>query len=250
MKEHLLSQAERIPNFKPGTNTLDLTGEEADAFFDALASETSRGVFESLYDEPSTPSELADEFDTSVQNIHYHLKKLAAADLVESVETVYSSRGREVDVYAPTHEAVVLVTGEESTVSRVKSLLRRFVGVLAILLVGTVLIHMGLTGGADLELGGSPPLHDPGGTRTASPPADHSSGGNGGDAVGDTQTGDVNKSLTGTETSPMESATTPITPVGESHSLTVQTIPRSIFFLSGGTIALLLVVGGEFWRRG
>lgn len=86
-------------------------------------------------------------FDTSLQNVHYHLKKLQAADLIESVDTVYSSRGQEVQVYAPTHEALVLITGDESAVSQVKALLSRFVGILALLAVSSLLVQGLLVGG-------------------------------------------------------------------------------------------------------
>lgn len=141
MREYLLPGPDPDPDYQNVVETLDLTGEEADQVFDALASPTSRSVLRALYDDPLPPAELADELDTSVQNIHYHLQKLEGATLVEAIETVYSSRGVEMDVYAPTNEALVLLTGRPSRTEQIRSLLRRFLGGVAILTVVSLLIH-------------------------------------------------------------------------------------------------------------
>jgi len=79
---------------------VDLEGEDADAVFSALSSGTARQIVSSVHDDPKTQSEIADAIDTSVQNVRYHLDKLEDAGLVEVVDTWYSSRGNEMDVYA------------------------------------------------------------------------------------------------------------------------------------------------------
>lgn len=157
MREYLLSSVDRSQSFAGGLSTVDLTGEEADTFFDALASATTRELLDTLYDEPATASELADDSETSLQNVHYHLEKLEAADLIEPVDVVYSSRGREVNVYGPTNRAIVLVTGESSLVGDVKTAIARFVGVVAVLAVGALLVQSLLVGGPLVDLGGPGP---------------------------------------------------------------------------------------------
>jgi DNA-binding transcriptional ArsR family regulator len=84
---------------------------DADALFDALTASTARDILAALYDEPTTASALADTLNTSVQNVSHHLLKLEAADLVTAVDTWYSEHGREMDVYAPTSQPLVLYAG-------------------------------------------------------------------------------------------------------------------------------------------
>jgi len=79
--------------------------------FEALASETARAIFEQLTDEPTTASELATQVGTSIQNVEYHLSGLRDADLVVEAGIWYSTRGKEMSVYAPrVSELVVCVS--------------------------------------------------------------------------------------------------------------------------------------------
>lgn len=72
----------------------------------ALSSETAQSILGALGDGPATTSDLADRVDTSPQNVHYHLENLQAAGLVTEVGTWYSSKGREMPVFALTAERV------------------------------------------------------------------------------------------------------------------------------------------------
>lgn len=83
---------------------MELTGDATEAVFDALGSETARSMLAALKDDPATATETANRVDTSLQNVQYHLEKLREADLVAVVGTWYSSRGKEMTVYAPTLE--------------------------------------------------------------------------------------------------------------------------------------------------
>jgi DNA-binding transcriptional ArsR family regulator len=80
---------------------VDLDDDVADEVFEALSARTTRRVFSALHDEPRAASDLATVTDTSIQNAQYHLEKLQDADLVGVVDTWYSERGTEMDVYAP-----------------------------------------------------------------------------------------------------------------------------------------------------
>jgi len=101
--------------------------EDADDLIAALGSETAREILTHLHDEPATKSELAAEVDTSLQNVQYHLSKLDGADLVDVVDTTYSEKGREMDVYAAADEPLVLFAGGEESAG-IRSALTRLLG--------------------------------------------------------------------------------------------------------------------------
>jgi DNA-binding transcriptional ArsR family regulator len=84
--------------------------DEADQLFDALAAGTAREILRALHEEPTTKSALSSQLDTSIQNVSYHLEKLEAAGLVAAEETWYSTKGREMDVYVPTADPLILVS--------------------------------------------------------------------------------------------------------------------------------------------
>jgi DNA-binding transcriptional ArsR family regulator len=81
---------------------VELDDERADVLFDVLSSATARDILQELLMEPQTPSELAEEIDTSLQNIHYHVENLDEAGAIEETTIEYSSRGREMSVYTAT----------------------------------------------------------------------------------------------------------------------------------------------------
>lgn len=102
-----------------------LTTEETE-LFDALSTQTTRRILAVLYDHPSTQSEISDRTESSMQNVHYHLEKLEDAGLIEGVDTVYSDKGKEMTIYAPTRDPIIIVGDENETASiqkRVKQVL-------------------------------------------------------------------------------------------------------------------------------
>lgn len=120
---------------------LDVDGEDADAAFDALSSETSRCILKALYEEPRTPTGVREEVGTSLQNVHYHLSNLEEADLIEPAGMGYSEKGNEMTVYAPSTEAVVLFAGRESTRTRLTRVLRRVFGLIVVLSIASLGLH-------------------------------------------------------------------------------------------------------------
>jgi DNA-binding transcriptional ArsR family regulator len=96
----------------PGGDPAVVDVTAAGDVFDALSSGTARDVFAALYDDPRPVSELADAVGTSLQNVDYHLDRLEAAGLVEVADTRYSSKGVQMDVYAPVGGALVVVAGD------------------------------------------------------------------------------------------------------------------------------------------
>lgn len=167
-----------------GPRVVDLEGEDADAVFSALSSDTARDIYRSLQEEPNTPSEIAEAADTSIQNVRYHLDNLEEAGLIEVVDTWYSSRGNEMSVYAPTSDALVLASGEEQT-SRLKTALSRLVSGIVVLALASLAFQRAAKNlvGGKIGLGGS----GSDGSGAAESPDSYdfaTDGGDGGDAGG------------------------------------------------------------------
>lgn len=104
----------------------------------ALGSETARSVFRRLNREPTTPATLAEDLNMSVQNAGYHLENLREAGLVDVHDTVYSEKGREVKVFGPVSEPLVVFLGSSEDEAGLRSAFERFssaVGPVALLIV-------------------------------------------------------------------------------------------------------------------
>jgi len=106
-----LTQDVELPDRE--SRTVALFTDEGSEILDALGSETARAILEALSEETGTTSELAERLDTTIQTIHYHLQRLEDAGLVRVVDTHYSARGCEMDVFAPANDPLVLVDAEE-----------------------------------------------------------------------------------------------------------------------------------------
>ena len=102
--------------------------DDAEDVISALGSETARDALSALHEEPATTSELAEELDTSLQNVQYHLSKLSEADVVDVIDTTYSEKGREMNVYAPTDEPLVLFAGGSDESTGIKTALKKLLG--------------------------------------------------------------------------------------------------------------------------
>lgn len=99
---------------------VELGSKESEVYLDALSSRTTRDVFVEVYDNPSTISSLSEHMDDSIQNIKYHVEKLQESNLIEVVGTDHSENGNEMDVYAPTSEAIVFLIGSEERKSSIR----------------------------------------------------------------------------------------------------------------------------------
>jgi DNA-binding transcriptional ArsR family regulator len=128
-----LTGGSTAPESRSSPQVVRVGEDEADEVLDALRSDTARALMAALYESPAAPAELAERTDTTVQNINYHVNNLRSAGLVEPVDTRYSEKGREVTVYGPASDPIVLV-GEEDpgAVDRTLSELLTGVGALAV----------------------------------------------------------------------------------------------------------------------
>ncbi|WP_254832101.1 ArsR/SmtB family transcription factor [Haloglomus salinum] len=157
------------PEGEGDLQTLWLDSEEAGDLLSSLASDTARSVLTALHDEPATASEVADEVDTSLQNARHHLNSLQDADLVEVTETRYSSKGREMNVYAPARDPTVVFVGSREHDGGLLDSLRSILPAVVVLAVASLLVQwlvvpsIGTAASGDLprigeSLGGAGPL--------------------------------------------------------------------------------------------
>lgn len=165
-----------------------LDSEDADALMQALSSDTAREMLSTLHEEPSPPSRLAEQVDTTLQNAQYHLERLSDAGAIEVVGTAYSEKGREMDVYAPADKPLVIFAGQDKQASGIRAALSRLVGGLAALLFGAIAVQevfgrgirrlaaplfgagSGAGSGGGGDAGGAPDAATATGTPTGTPP--------------------------------------------------------------------------------
>jgi DNA-binding transcriptional ArsR family regulator len=130
-----------------------LDSDAADDLISALSSRTARRVLAELHEEPASPSALADRVDTSLQNVQYHIENLSDAEIIEVVDTVYSEKGREMQVYAPSDRALVVFAGREQETTGLKSALKSLLGGVGVLALASVVVDR-LLGGPTADLFG------------------------------------------------------------------------------------------------
>ena len=121
--------------------TVDRTDDPAVLYVDdrrtremisVLAVDTGYDIFHLLNRRTATASEIAAEMDLSIQNTSYHLKKLEAAELISVVDTCYSEKGREMEVYAATRDPKVIVLGTEADQKALRKAFARMAGVIGV----------------------------------------------------------------------------------------------------------------------
>jgi len=128
--------------------------DDADDLLSALSSETARRLLGELHESPAPPAELADRVDTSLQNAQYHLENLEDAGAVEVVDTAYSQKGREMDVYAPADQPLVIFAGDQEESTSIRTALSRLLGAVGLLAVVSLVVGALADGGLP-ALGGT-----------------------------------------------------------------------------------------------
>ncbi len=244
---------------------VDLEGEDADAVFSALSSATARQIYAHLDEEPATPSDLAEAIDSSIQNVRYHLEKLDDAGLIEVVDTWYSSRGNEMSVYATTTDALI-VTGDESVGTQLKTALSRLVGGIGALAGGSLVVQygatrwLGETADETTPTGPQPAATDDSPTE-APPAAEELADDEPGDEVEDgeaTDEGDEPVADPDDEPRTEDAEDAPETvddptafepAPAETTEAVFETVPPGLVFFLGGLVVLLCVFGYWYWYR-
>lgn len=148
----LPSRPDASPSEDAGPRVIGVDSDDADEVLSALSSGTARELLAQLHDDPAPPSELADAVDTSLQNVQYHLEKLQNAGAVEVVDTAYSAKGREMDVYAPADQPLVIFAGDDGEGSTLRTALSRLLGAVGVLAFASLAVQQlygeSLLGGA------------------------------------------------------------------------------------------------------
>lgn len=124
---------------------LSLEDDDADRLIGSLSSETARALLSELHEQPATASELAEAVDTSLQNVRHHLDNLDDADLIRVVDTRYSVKGREMNVYGPVEDALVVCVGTDGNGSSLLDSPKELIGAVALLTAGSVLVQYAFT---------------------------------------------------------------------------------------------------------
>jgi DNA-binding transcriptional ArsR family regulator len=125
---------------------IGLDDDDADGLLSALSSTTARRLLATLHEEPANPAALADAVDTTLQNVQYHLGRLEDAGAVEVVDTVYSEKGREMKVYAPSDRPLVVVAADHEGTTGLRSALRRLLAAVGVVGVASLLVQWAATG--------------------------------------------------------------------------------------------------------
>lgn len=218
----LPSRDPAVPDAEP--RVIGVDSEDADEVLAALSAATARNLLAELNETPAPPGELADRVDTSLQNAQYHLQKLEAAGAVEVVDTAYSEKGREMDVYAPANQPLVICAGGEQETSGVRSALASLLGGFGVLAFASLLVQ---------QLFGR-------GVATFFRP-DVESGSAGGSSPGASYLAN-GSAPTGVSAEPMSMATeSAAEAAGSAQTAAASLLPPGLAFFAGGAVVLLLV---------
>jgi DNA-binding transcriptional ArsR family regulator len=261
---------------------IGLDSEAADDLIDAMSSETARELLASLHEDPATPSEIADSVDTSLQNAQYHIENLREVGAIEVIDTVYSEKGREMNVYAPADDPLVIVAAEDEQTSGLRAMLSRLLGGVGALLLGSTAVQQ-LFGDGILPgpFGGT----GAGGSGAASESATESDGGGAVATSTPTEAATETPTQTATETAAPTATETPAgtttpaatttptpqatatetaaptsTPAAETMDTVTEsaasggidlvgTLPPGVLFFLGGLVVLVVVAALSYGKR-
>lgn len=115
--------------------------QAAEDVFSSLSSNTARSILSALYEDPRTASELSDAVDTSIQNVNYHLNHLQDGNLIEVAETWYSEQGKEMKVYSPTNNALILFAGDKLRRPSLSEAIKQLLGLVGVFALLSIIVH-------------------------------------------------------------------------------------------------------------
>ena len=215
-----------------GSEVVSIREDAADEVFEALSSGTAREILAALYEDPDTASSVADRVDTSLQNASYHIEKLVAADLVEVADTWYSEQGREMKVYAPASDSLVLFASDEASSPSLKSRLSRLLGVVGVLGAASLLVQRLLGGRTS-------------GEETAS--TGSGDGGASGFQVTSDDAAEANATVQQTVQDAADSGTADA--AASVVDAAANGLPPGLLFFAGGLLVLAVVLGYAWYRE-
>lgn len=119
---------------------LGVSDEQTSEVLNAISSTTAREILSAVYADPATASEIAGRIGGSVQNVSYHLEKLENAGAIAVADTQYSEKGREMKIYAPADDPIVLFVGTERRQSGLLSRLKQLVSAIGVVIATSFLV--------------------------------------------------------------------------------------------------------------
>lgn len=137
--------------------TLWLNSDDTGDLLSSLSSDTAREILTALHEKPQTASEVATRVDTSVQNARHHLSKLKQVGAIRVADTRYSEKGREMTVYAPSEEPLVVFVGREERKHSFLDSLRGLMPIVGLLGIVSLLVQWIVTPTIDRTTSGQLP---------------------------------------------------------------------------------------------
>lgn len=231
----LPSRSEASPPDDAGPRVIGVESDDADDVLSALSSTTARELLAAVHDDPAPPAELAERVETSLQNAQYHLEKLEDAGAIEVVDTAYSEKGREMDVYAPSDQPLVIFAGEERDSSTLQTALSRLLGAVGVLALGSLVVQAVLGTGSLLPgFGGESGAGDQGIGAGGAPATQTPTSG-----------GDVS-----IESVPTEVPQQTVTPaVADTAQRASEALPPGVLFFAGGLVVIAVIGTAWYLRR-
>ena len=111
-----------------------------------LANDTGRRILEEIYAlEMITASEIAENLDTPLSTVLFHIERLTELNLIKIAETKMSKKFREIKCYAPAKRAILIIPAqEERTISQIKNAVQtRVLAPLSLLVAAGITIAVG-----------------------------------------------------------------------------------------------------------
>lgn len=138
----LTEAADSETSHNPSLRVADMNDEDVVQIFKALSGKSTYRIYTEIQETPRTASELQDQLETSIQNIHYHLDKLEDAGLIEVVDAQYSEKGTEMAVFGPTHSPLIISFAPEAVHTHIQTTLTRLLSAVAFLGVVSIGVEL------------------------------------------------------------------------------------------------------------
>jgi len=106
-----------------------------------ISNETSRKILDFLSRKEATETKIAKELGVPISTVHYNLKHLREANLVQVDEFHYSEKGKEVDHYKLSNKFVIIAP-ETKKIETIKQKLGKILPVALVSLAGAGFVHL------------------------------------------------------------------------------------------------------------
>ncbi|RMF55047.1 ArsR family transcriptional regulator [Candidatus Woesearchaeota archaeon] len=119
---------------------VNLKEDKAKELAQVISNDTCRKILNFLAKKEATESEIAKRLNIPISTVHYNLKHLKAAKLVQADEFHYSEKGKEVDHYKLANKLIIIAPKE--TPEGFGEKLKKFLPVSIIILAATAIIQL------------------------------------------------------------------------------------------------------------